>query len=85
MDVKKEFGIAIRSKRTGLGLSQGTLAERAHLHRTYVTDIERGTRNLTLENISKLAEASSSPQIPSSTAQTEMQPSPHRGAICSIY
>lgn len=57
MDVKKEFGIVIRSKRTGLGLSQGTLAERAHLHRTYVTDIERGTRNLTLENISKLAGA----------------------------
>jgi two-component system response regulator len=57
MDVKKEFGIVIRSKRTGLGLSQGTLAERAHLHRTYVTDIERGTRNLTLENISKLADA----------------------------
>jgi two-component system response regulator len=57
MDVKKEFGIVIRSKRTHLGLSQGTLAERANLHRTYVTDIERGTRNLTLENISKLAGA----------------------------
>jgi CheY-like chemotaxis protein/DNA-binding XRE family transcriptional regulator len=57
MDVKKEFGIVIRSKRTRLGLSQGTLAERANLHRTYVTDIERGTRNLTLENISKLAGA----------------------------
>jgi two-component system, response regulator len=57
MDVKKEFGIVIRSKRTRLGLSQGTLAERANLHRTYVTDIERGTRNLTLENIYKLAGA----------------------------
>ncbi len=57
MDIKKEFGSVIRSKRTRLGLSQGTLAERANLHRTYVTDIERGTRNLTLENISKLAGA----------------------------
>jgi two-component system response regulator len=57
MDVKQEFGIAIRSRRIGLGLSQGTLARRANLHRTYITDIERGTRNLTLENISKLASA----------------------------
>lgn len=38
-------------------MSQEVLAERADLHRTYVTDIERGTRNLTLESISKLAAA----------------------------
>jgi CheY-like chemotaxis protein/DNA-binding XRE family transcriptional regulator len=57
MDVKKEFGMMVRDKRTHLGLSQGTLAERANMHRTYVTDIERGARNLTLENISKLAVA----------------------------
>ena len=57
MDVKKEFGSAIKSRRTRLGLSQEALAERADLHRTYVTDIERGTRNLTLESISRLAGA----------------------------
>jgi two-component system response regulator len=57
MDVKKEFGSVIKSKRIRLGLSQEALAERADLHRTYVTDIERGTRNLTLESISKLAGA----------------------------
>lgn len=55
MDVKKEFGAVVKNKRLGLGLSQEALAERADLHRTYVTDIERGTRNLTLESIYKLA------------------------------
>lgn len=57
MDVKKEFGNIVKDKRTRLGLSQSALAKRADLHRTYVTDIERGKRNLTLENISKLAGA----------------------------
>jgi transcriptional regulator with XRE-family HTH domain len=38
-------------------MSQEALAERAGLHRTYVADIERGARNLALENIEKLAVA----------------------------
>jgi CheY-like chemotaxis protein/DNA-binding XRE family transcriptional regulator len=54
---KKEFGAAIKSERTRLGLSQESLAERADLHRTYITDIERGARNLSLETIYKLAGA----------------------------
>lgn len=57
MDVKKEFGMIVRDRRTRLGLSQSALALRADLPRTYVTDIERGMRNLTLQNISKLADA----------------------------
>lgn len=57
MDVKKALGSVIRSRRIRMGWSQETLAERADLHRTYVTDIERGTRNLTLESIAKLAGA----------------------------
>jgi len=40
-----------------LDLSQEGLAERADLHRTYVADIERGVRNLSLKNIDKLAQA----------------------------
>jgi CheY-like chemotaxis protein/DNA-binding XRE family transcriptional regulator len=74
MDVKKEFGIIVKDKRTRLGLSQGALAARADLHRTYVTDIERGARNLTLENISKLAGAfglSISQMFPSGAALSE--------------
>jgi CheY-like chemotaxis protein/DNA-binding XRE family transcriptional regulator len=54
---KKDFGAAVRSERTRLKMSQEDLAERADLHRTYITDIERGARNLSLETICKLAAA----------------------------
>ena len=40
-----------------MALSQEGLAERADLHRTYIADIERGVRNLSLRNIEKLAQA----------------------------
>lgn len=56
-DVKKEFGAAVREHRLRLGFSQEALGERAELHRTYITDVERGARNLSLESISKLARA----------------------------
>lgn len=56
-DVKKLFGAAVRAHRLRLGLSQETLAGRASLHRTYVTDVERGARNLSLESIWRLARA----------------------------
>jgi CheY-like chemotaxis protein len=56
-ELKKEFGTAVKAERNRLGLSQETLAERANLHRTYITDIERGARNLSLESICKLAAA----------------------------
>lgn len=39
------------------GYSQEELAERADLHRTYISDVERGARNLSLESMSKLARA----------------------------
>jgi transcriptional regulator with XRE-family HTH domain len=47
----------MRRLRLLAGLSQEALAERAGLHRTYVSSIERGERNITLENIFRLAEA----------------------------
>jgi transcriptional regulator with XRE-family HTH domain len=55
--VKSRFGLAIKQRRQELGISQEVLAERAGLHRTYIGDIERGARNLSLENIEKLANA----------------------------
>jgi len=55
--LKTGLGEAIRSKRSVLGISQGELAERAGLHRTYVSDLERGARNPSIESIEKLARA----------------------------
>jgi len=57
IDVKKAFGTAIRKWRNDLRLSQEELAERTDLHRTYISSIERGVRNVSLENINKLAQA----------------------------
>jgi CheY-like chemotaxis protein/DNA-binding XRE family transcriptional regulator len=56
-DVKKPFGMSVRAWRNRLGISQEELAERAGLHRTYVCDVERGARNVSLESIDKLARA----------------------------
>jgi ribosome-binding protein aMBF1 (putative translation factor) len=56
-DLKTFLGIAIKTRRTSLGFSQEELAHRAGLHRTYVSDLERGARNPSIESIEKLANA----------------------------
>lgn len=56
-DVRKPFGSSVRSWRNRLGISQEELAGRAGLHRTYICDVERGSRNVTLQSIEKLAQA----------------------------
>ena len=55
--VKQLFGARIKALRTNRGISQETLAIRASLHRTYISDIERGARNPSLETMAQLAEA----------------------------
>jgi transcriptional regulator with XRE-family HTH domain len=57
LGINQRFGKAIRRRRRELDFSQEELAERAELHRTYISDIERGERNPSLENIEKLAKA----------------------------
>lgn len=52
-----EFGRRVRARRNELGLSQEALADVARLHWTFVGQVERGRRNLTLHNILKLAAA----------------------------
>jgi len=47
----------VRRLRTAAGLSQEALADRAGLHRTYISSIERAQRNVSLENIFALAKA----------------------------
>ena len=52
-----KFGQKVREERTRLGLSQDKLAVRAGVHRTYIGMIERAEKNITLENIEKIAKA----------------------------
>lgn len=49
------FGRGIRARREELGLSQEKLAERCGFDRTYISMLERGTRNPSLLNVVKLA------------------------------
>lgn len=57
VDAKRSFGTCVKAWRKKLGISQEELAERADLHRTYVSDVERGARNLSLESIIRVARA----------------------------
>jgi transcriptional regulator with XRE-family HTH domain len=56
-DIKKIFGRNVRTHREKLKISQEKLAELCDLHRTYIGAIERGERNVALENIQKIAKA----------------------------
>lgn len=51
------FGQKLRAVRKDKGISQERLAELAGLHRTYVSSVERGERNVSIETIEKLANA----------------------------
>jgi transcriptional regulator with XRE-family HTH domain len=50
-----EFGRRVRSRREKLDLSQEALAREAGVHWTFVGQVERGMRNISLHNICKLA------------------------------
>ena len=54
---KEILGFNVRRIRTEAGLSQEELGYRAKLHRTYISSIERGERNVSIENIFAIAEA----------------------------
>lgn len=57
MDYQKILGENIRSLRTKQRITQEQLAELCDLHRTYVGAMERGDRNVSLNNIVKVAQA----------------------------
>ena len=51
------FAANLRRLRTNRGLSQEKLAELAGVHRTYVGSVERGEKNISIDNIARFAEA----------------------------
>jgi len=54
--IQTTFGKTIKLLRNEKGISQEKLAELSDLHRTYISDVERGARNVSLVNIVKIAE-----------------------------
>jgi len=54
---QRNLGDVIRAERLALGLSQEELAERCQLHRTYIGSVERGERNISIQNVVRIANA----------------------------
>ncbi|MBQ6519293.1 MAG: helix-turn-helix transcriptional regulator [Anaerolineaceae bacterium] len=54
-DILVFYGNTIRHLRQNKGISQEELGDLCNLHRTYISDIELGKRNVSLENIEKIA------------------------------
>ena len=55
MDVRQRLATNLRRLRHEQGWSQEEFADRAGIHRTYVSDLERGARNPTIEVVERLA------------------------------
>lgn len=53
---REAFGAQVRALRLDRGWSQEDLAEAAGMHRTYIGSLERGQRNVSLDNIWRLAD-----------------------------
>ncbi|NLP18940.1 MAG: helix-turn-helix transcriptional regulator [Firmicutes bacterium] len=56
-DIRIIFGNHLRRLRRSQNISQEELAFRSGLHRTYISSVERGERNISLINIARLAKA----------------------------
>lgn len=57
LSARVRFARRLRAARIERGLSQEELAARAGLHRTYVSSVERFERNITIDNMERLARA----------------------------
>jgi len=56
-ELRTVFAANLRNLRQARGISQERLAELAGLHRTYISSVERGARNISIDNIARLAKA----------------------------
>lgn len=54
-ELTNRLGQIVRAHRESLGISQETLAARSELDRTYISGLERGLRNPTIETVEKIA------------------------------
>ena len=57
MNIFEIFGKNLRKYRNERGISQEKFAEMSGLHRTYISDVERAQRSISLGNIQKIADA----------------------------
>ena len=57
MDINEVFGKKVLERRQSLKISQETLANMADIDRTYLPDIEKGKRNVSLKVAAKIAKA----------------------------
>ena len=54
---RKQLASVILKNRQKMGLSQDEVAQRSKLHRTYISDVERGERNISVESMRRIASA----------------------------
>lgn len=57
MNICEKFGKNVKKYRLNAKISQEKLAELCNFHRTYISDIERGKRSISLNNIEKISNA----------------------------
>ncbi|WP_430427878.1 helix-turn-helix domain-containing protein [Parasphingorhabdus sp.] len=55
MKIQRRLGKNVKKYREAKGWSQEQFAFEAEIHRTYISDIERGSRNPTIKIVEKLA------------------------------
>ncbi|KUK76666.1 MAG: hypothetical protein XD93_0781 [candidate division WS6 bacterium 34_10] len=57
MNIQKAIGKVIREHRLEKNLSQEDLADKTKLHRTYISSVERGKRNISIKNLERISSA----------------------------
>ena len=56
-ELRRVFAAHVRACRKRLGISQEELADRAHVHRTFIGAVERAETNISLDNIARISAA----------------------------